>query len=98
MSCFICLWKSFFNFFSSSSKPITVQQIVEYPWPPQHMLPPGEKPEIYMIQEQISEYLGVKSFKRKYPTIKRRAVDMEERNYLQESGYVTENMCDMGKY
>lgn len=50
-----------------------------------------------MIQEQITEYLGVKSFKRKYPNIKRRPVDMEERNYLQENGYVSENMCDMGK-
>lgn len=50
-----------------------------------------------MIQEQISEYLGVKSFKRKYPQIKRRAVEMEERNYLQENGYVSENMCDMGQ-
>lgn len=49
-----------------------------------------------MIQEQISEYLGVKSFKRKYPSIKRRAVEMEERNYLQENGYVSESMCDMG--
>lgn len=74
-----------------------MQQIVEYPWPPAAILPPGEKPENYMIQEQISEYLGVKSFKRKYPNIKRRPVDMEERNYLQENGYVTENMCDMGE-
>jgi len=76
---------------------MTVNQLVEYPWPPAALLSPGEKPDYYMIQEQISEYLGVKSFKRKYPLIKRRAVDMEERNYLQESGYVTENMCDMGK-
>ena len=79
------------------SKPVTVQQIVEYCWPPQSCLPHGEKPEWLMIQEQISEYLGVKSFKRKYPSIKRRQVEMEERNYLQENGFVSENMCDMGK-
>ncbi|KAL0280952.1 UNVERIFIED_CONTAM: hypothetical protein PYX00_002096 [Menopon gallinae] len=77
-------------------KPVTVNQITEYFWPPISSLPPGEKPEGLMIQEQISEYLGVKSFKRKYPSIKRRPVDMEERNYLQENGYVSENMCDMG--
>lgn len=75
-----------------------MQQIVEYIWPPVTQLKPGEKPEGLMIQEQISEFLGVKSFKRKYPTIKRRPVDMEERNYLQENGYVSESMCDMGRF
>lgn len=73
-----------------------MQQITEYYWPPLSTLPHGEKGEGLMIQEQISEYLGVKSFKRKYPRIKRRPVDMEERNYLQENGFVSENMCDMG--
>lgn len=49
-----------------------------------------------MIQEQIAEYLGVKSFKRKYPDLDRRTVEMEERNYLIERGLVTEKMCDLG--
>lgn len=49
-----------------------------------------------MIQEQIALYLGIKSFKRKYPDLPRRQVDMEERNYLQEKGLVTEKMCDLG--
>lgn len=49
-----------------------------------------------MIQEQIAEYLGVKSFKRKYPDLPRRMVDMEERNYLMEKGLVSEKMCDLG--
>lgn len=49
-----------------------------------------------MIQEQIAEYLGVKSFKRKYPDLVRRPVDMEERNYLFENGLATEKMCDLG--
>jgi hypothetical protein len=26
-----------------------------------------EIPDTYLLQEQVSEYLGVKSFKRKYP-------------------------------
>lgn len=50
-----------------------------------------------MIQEQISTYLGVKSFKRKYPDIKRRSVEMEERQWLCDNGLVSESMCDLGK-
>lgn len=49
-----------------------------------------------MIQEQVSNYLGVKSFKRKYPDIKRRPVDSEERAYLVDSGLVSESLCDLG--
>lgn len=49
-----------------------------------------------MIQEQIAEYLGVKSFKRKYPDLPRRMVEMEERNYLMEKKLVSEKMCDLG--
>ncbi|KAG7199278.1 hypothetical protein KM043_018139 [Ampulex compressa] len=67
-----------------------VDKIAEYEWPL------DRKGETFMIQEQISQYLGVKSFKRKYPDLKRRMVDMEERNYLRENGLVSEAMCDMG--
>lgn len=49
-----------------------------------------------MIQEQIAEYLGVKSFKRKYPDLVRRPANMEERNYLFENGLASEKMCDLG--
>lgn len=49
-----------------------------------------------MIQEQVAEYLDVKSFKRKYPDLPRRMVEMEERNYLMEKGMVSEKMCDLG--
>lgn len=49
-----------------------------------------------MIQEQISEYLGIKSFKRKYPDLMRRPVEMEERNFMMERGLVGEKMCDLG--
>lgn len=41
-------------------------------------------------------YLGIKSFKRKYPELARRQIDMEERNWLQEKGLVSERMCDLG--
>lgn len=65
--------------------------LAEYEWPQQH---PSR--ESYMIQEQIAEYLGVKSFKRKYPDLMRRPVDMEERNFLYENGLASEKMCDLG--
>ena len=50
----------------------------------------------YLLQEQISEYLGVKSFKRKYPDIFRRVPDIKEREYLKENNVVTETQCDLG--
>lgn len=49
-----------------------------------------------MIQEQLAEYLGIKSFKRKYPDLVRRPVEMEERNFLFENGWASEKMCDLG--
>ncbi|KAL0101096.1 hypothetical protein PUN28_018745 [Cardiocondyla obscurior] len=76
--------------FDPDEGPFTVDKIAEYEWPL------DRKGETFMIQEQISQYLGVKSFKRKYPDLKRRVVDMEERNYLRENGLVSESMCDMG--
>nr|XP_031835831.1 uncharacterized protein LOC116428381 isoform X3 [Nomia melanderi] len=76
--------------FDPDEGPFTVDKIAEYEWPL------DRKGETFMIQEQISQYLGVKSFKRKYPDLKRRVVDMEERNYLRENGLVSEGMCDMG--
>ncbi|XP_076685405.1 PHD finger protein enhancer of yellow 3 isoform X2 [Andrena cerasifolii] len=76
--------------FDPDEGPFTVDKIAEYEWPL------DRKGETFMIQEQISQYLGVKSFKRKYPDLKRRMVDMEERNYLRENALVSEAMCDMG--
>lgn len=70
--------------------------IAEYDWPPPKGCCPSRNRDAYMIQEQIAEYLGVKSFKRKYPDLPRRMVEMEERNYLMEKGMVSEKMCDLG--
>lgn len=70
--------------------------IAEYEWPPPKGCCPSRNRDTFMIQEQIAEYLGVKSFKRKYPDLPRRMVEMEERNYLMEKGMVSEKMCDLG--
>ncbi|XP_053671347.1 serine-rich adhesin for platelets [Anopheles nili] len=72
----------------------TVDLLAEYEWPPPA---PGTKgADTFMIQEQIAEFLGVKSFKRKYPDLMRRPVDMEERNFILEKGLASEKMCDLG--
>lgn len=43
---------------------ITASKLFEYQWPT------DGSGEYYMLQEQVCEYLGVKSFKRKYPGTK----------------------------
>lgn len=47
---------------------ISAEQLAEYSWG-------GGGP--YMLQEQVAQFLGIKSFKRKYPGIQRRQVDMQ---------------------
>lgn len=81
------------NYILIYSREFSIDMLAEYDWPQNE--PPRSR-DSYMIQEQIAEYLGVKSFKRKYPDLMRRPVDMEERNYLFENGLATEKMCDLG--
>lgn len=50
-----------------------------------------------MIQEQVAMFLGVKSFKRRYPELKRRTISADERAYVLSKGLVTEALCDLGK-
>ncbi|XP_065347835.1 proteoglycan 4 isoform X1 [Cloeon dipterum] len=70
---------------------VTADDVAEYQWPPNDRLA-----DTYMLQEQIALFLGVKSFKRKYPELKRRPVEPQEREFLQEKGIVSESMCDLG--
>lgn len=74
----------------------TAGMLAEYEWPQPTGGNSRTASDTYMIQEQIAEYLGVKSFKRKYPDLMRRPVDMEERNYIMEQGLASEKMCDLG--
>ncbi|XP_075158597.1 PHD finger protein enhancer of yellow 3 [Haematobia irritans] len=80
----------------SEDADFTVASIAEYDWPPSKGSCPSKNRDTFMIQEQVAMYLGIKSFKRKYPDLPRRQVDMEERNWLQEKGLVSEKMCDLG--
>ncbi|XP_050308214.1 microtubule-associated protein futsch-like isoform X2 [Anthonomus grandis grandis] len=73
--------------FQDLEQSFTADQLAEYSWK-------GQGP--FMIQEQVSHFLGIKSFKRKYPNIPRRPVDMQERDYLKENAMVTEAQCDLG--
>jgi len=70
---------------------IGVSQLHVYKWP-------QDEPaaELYMLQEQLSDFLEVKSFKRKYPEVFRRTVDIKERQYLRDGNIVSETQCDLG--
>lgn len=74
--------------FGSSYFP--AENLVEYKWPA------DETGEYYMLQEQVSEYLGVTSFKRKYPDFERRDLSHKEKLYLRELNVITETQCTLG--
>ncbi|KAG8444351.1 hypothetical protein GDO86_009512 [Hymenochirus boettgeri] len=74
--------------FGSSYFP--AENVIEYKWPP------DETGEYYMLQEQVSEYLGVTSFKRKYPDLERRDLSHKEKLYLRELNVITETQCTLG--
>ncbi|KAF6039101.1 PHF10 [Bugula neritina] len=65
--------------------------LFEYRWPLD-----DEHSDYWMLQEQVSTFLNVKSFRRKHPDLERRQIEMEERNYLLSVGVVTEMQCDLG--
>ena len=64
---------------------VTAQTVFEYKWPPD-----DKRSEHYFLQEQVSEYLGVKSFKRRYPDVSRRKINHDERDFLVEMRAVNE--------
>uniref|UniRef100_UPI00358FEC6A PHD finger protein 10 isoform X2 n=1 Tax=Myxine glutinosa TaxID=7769 RepID=UPI00358FEC6A len=64
--------------------------LVEYKWPS------DDSGEYYMLQEQICEYLGVTSFKRKYPDLERHDLSHKEKLYLRELNVITETQCTLG--
>lgn len=79
-------------FDASSQSPITAAQLVEYAWPAE-----DTNAELWMVQEQVVSYLSVKgNFKRKYPDLKRRPVEMVERNWLRERNAVSETQANLG--
>ncbi|CAG5122693.1 unnamed protein product [Candidula unifasciata] len=67
----------------------TAENLFEYQWP-------QDGGEWYLLQEQVSEYLKIKSFKRKYPDLLRRTCDKEEKDFLRDKGVVTETQSDLG--
>ncbi|XP_057709801.1 PHD finger protein 10 isoform X3 [Corythoichthys intestinalis] len=66
------------------------ENLTEYKWPA------DDTGEYYMLQEQVSEYLGVTSFKRKYPDMERRDLSHKEKLYLREQNVITETQCTLG--
>ncbi|XP_073946067.1 PHD finger protein enhancer of yellow 3 isoform X2 [Choristoneura fumiferana] len=86
--------KSKFADLFDSNKVWTAADVKEYMWPPPEN--PSDEHQVMMIQEQVAMFLGVKSFKRRYPELKRRSVGGEERSYILRKGLVTEALCDLG--
>ncbi|KAJ0176195.1 hypothetical protein K1T71_008369 [Dendrolimus kikuchii] len=86
--------KSKFADLFDSNKVWTAADVKEYTWP---ATPRSDmESQVMMIQEQVAMFLGVKSFKRRYPELKRRTIVGEERNYVLAKGLVTEALCDLG--
>ncbi|CAK8684552.1 unnamed protein product [Clavelina lepadiformis] len=79
----ICLQK---NIFSS----IGADDLVEYQWPA------DTNGDYYMLQEQLSTFLNVTSFKRKYPEIERRKLAPDEVNHLLSSHVISEVQVTLG--
>ncbi|CAB1338389.1 unnamed protein product [Coregonus sp. 'balchen'] len=69
----------------------SAENLTEYRWPS------DGSGEYYMLQEQVSEYLGVTSFKRKYPDLERRDLSHKEKLYLREQNVITETQCTLGE-
>jgi len=70
---------------------VTAETLFEYKWPLE-----GRHSEHYFLQEQVTEYLDAKSFKRKYPDCPRRTISMEERDFLIDMKIVNETQADLG--
>ncbi|XP_033628093.1 supporter of activation of yellow protein-like isoform X2 [Asterias rubens] len=66
------------------------ENLFEYQWPPE------KGSEWYFVQEQVCEFLQVKSFKRKYPDLERRVMDSKEKEFLRERGVVSEEQVTLG--
>ncbi|XP_041981712.1 microtubule-associated protein futsch isoform X3 [Aricia agestis] len=86
--------KSKFADLFDSNKIWTADDVKEYTWPLEDS-GNGEH-QVMMIQEQVAMFLGIKSFKRRYPELKRRTITGDERNYVLQKGLVTEALCDLG--
>jgi len=70
---------------------VTAETLFEYKWPLE-----GRNSEHFFLQEQVTEFLQVKSFKRKYPDCGGRKIWPEERDFLIEMKIVNETQADLG--
>ncbi|CAH8505626.1 unnamed protein product [Schistosoma turkestanicum] len=77
---------------------VSLEDIYEYDWADSDSESPGGKheKESYIVQEVLADFLKVKSFKRKYPDLARRAMDAYERSWLQQEGIVPVGRADLG--
>eukprot|EP00112_Aurelia_sp_Birch-Aquarium-sp1_P008034 Seg1879.2 transcript_id=Seg1879.2/GoldUCD/mRNA.D3Y31 product="PHD finger protein 10" protein_id=Seg1879.2/GoldUCD/D3Y31 len=60
-------------------------KLVEYQWPA------SKDGDFFMLQDQVSSFLGTTAFQLKFPGVSRRLVSKEERKFLCDKGLVTES-------
>ncbi|CAH8530124.1 unnamed protein product [Heterobilharzia americana] len=84
--------------FSGLTDSVNLEDIFEYDWADSDSESPGGKheKESYIVQEILADFLKIKSFKRKYPDLTRRAMDAYERSWLQQEGIVPVGRADLG--
>ncbi|CAG0886715.1 unnamed protein product [Darwinula stevensoni] len=72
-------------------KVFTADAIYMYQWPP------GDpRSEFFVLQEHIGEFLGITSFKRRYPKLFRRQLECVEKTFLLDRRVVTEQQGNLG--
>jgi len=74
-------------------KDVTAETLFEYQWPPLN-----KNSEYYFLQEQVSEFLNIKSIKRRYPDLARRKIKHDERDFLLEMRVINETQADLGLF
>ncbi|XP_064394790.1 PHD finger protein 10-like [Halichondria panicea] len=66
-------------------------QLFEYQWPLGNTTA-----DYFMLQEQVKEFLDIRGIQRKYPDWRRRALEVEEREFLVGMSVVSETLSNMG--
>lgn len=52
----------------------------------------------FIVQEHLSEFLGVKAFRRRYPDLHRRTLDITEKEQLKKLAIIRESECKLGQF
>jgi len=80
----------------------SASRLAEYEWPPfghqtgNRRKTIDDEDNLWMVQEQVGNFLNITSFKRKYPDVDRRRIDGQEADWLRDQGHVIESQMSLG--